>query len=70
MYIEWIADYASSFIEIKELQAEVDNYMKEFDERKQREEEQEKLKEGQPDDEGWITVTKQYVITLRSVNKK
>lgn len=36
--------------------------MKEFDDRKKREEEEGKLKEGQPDDDGWITVTKQQVL--------
>lgn len=35
--------------------------MEEFDKRKEREEKEEKLKEGQPDDDGWITVTKQQV---------
>ncbi|KZS12451.1 Ribosomal RNA-processing protein 7 A [Daphnia magna] len=52
---KWISEYESSFIDPKELQSEIDNYMKEFDDRKKREEEEEKLKEGQPDNDGWIT---------------
>jgi hypothetical protein len=40
--------------------------MEEFDKRKEREEKEEKLKEGQPDDDGWITVTKQQVFWLYS----
>ena len=66
---EWIADYATSFIETSDLQAEVDSYMKQFDLSKTREEEEEKLKEGQPDDDGWITVTKQYVFCKSLENK-
>lgn len=59
MFPEWISQYESSFIDPKALQKEIDTFMSEFDTRKEREEEEAKLKEGQPDDEGWITVTKQ-----------
>ncbi len=59
MFPEWISEYESSFIDPKALQKEIDSFMSEFDTRKEREEEEAKLKEGQPDDEGWITVTKQ-----------
>ncbi|XP_046447845.1 ribosomal RNA-processing protein 7 homolog A-like [Daphnia pulex] len=55
---KWISQYESSFIDPKALQTEVDTFMSEFDTSKEREEEEAKLKEGQPDDEGWITVTK------------
>lgn len=56
---EWVKDYEESFIDTKALQAEVDRYMKEFDSKKAKEEEEMRNKEGQPDEEGWITVTKQ-----------
>ncbi len=59
MFPEWISEYESSFIDPKALQKEIDSFMSEFDTRKEREEEEAKLKEGQPDNEGWITVTKQ-----------
>lgn len=59
MFPEWISEYESSFIDPNALQKEIDSFMSEFDTRKEREEEEAKLKEGQPDDEGWITVTKQ-----------
>jgi hypothetical protein len=59
MFPEWISQYESSFIDPKALQKEIDTFMSEFDTRKEREEEEAKLKEGQPDNEGWITVTKQ-----------
>jgi hypothetical protein len=59
MFPEWISQYESSFIDPKALQKEIDTFMSEFDSRKEREEEEAKLKEGQPDNEGWITVTKQ-----------
>lgn len=35
--------------------------MKSFDKKKEMEEEKLKAKEGEPDDEGWVTVTKQKV---------
>lgn len=55
-------DYQASFIDEKALQTEVDNYMSEFDQKKQKEEEEMRMKEGQPDEDGWITVTKQYIL--------
>nr|CAH0100194.1 unnamed protein product [Daphnia galeata] len=55
---KWILEYEKSFVNPKALQEEIDRYMEEFDKRKEREEKEEKLKEGQPDDDGWITVTK------------
>lgn len=61
-FSEWVEDYQASFIDEKALQTEVDNYMSEFDQKKQKEEEEMRMKEGQPDEDGWITVTKQYIL--------
>ena len=65
IFSEWISEYESSFVDPKALQVEIDKYMSEFDKRKQQEEEDAKLKEGQPDDDGWITVTKQQVFFFK-----
>lgn len=56
---EWTHSYKEQFVDPKALQAEIDRYMKEFDAKKQKEEEELRAKEGEPDEEGWITVTKQ-----------
>lgn len=58
-FAEWMEEYESSFIDSKRLQQEIDRYMSDFDQKKQVEEENMRLKDGQPDDDGWITVTKQ-----------
>ncbi len=52
-------DYQDSFVNAPALQAEVDRYMEEFDRKKQKEDEKLRMKEGEADDEGWVTVTKQ-----------
>lgn len=59
LFAEWMEDYESSFIDSKRLQQEIDKYMSDFDQKKQVEEENMRLTEGKPDDDGWITVTKQ-----------
>ena len=43
----------------KELQEEVDKYMAAYDQKKEEEERLSKEKEGVPDDDGWVTVTRQ-----------
>lgn len=58
-FLEWMKDYHDSFVNAPALQAEVDRYMEEFDRKKQKEDEKLRMKEGEPDDEGWVTVTKQ-----------
>ncbi|KAF4519350.1 hypothetical protein B566_EDAN011356 [Ephemera danica] len=54
----WKAEYDARIPDVEELQAEIDSFMEKHD--KQVSEEERKLKEteGQPDDEGWITVTR------------
>ena len=56
---EWAKDYAQSFVNAKELQEEVDKYMAAYDQKKEEEERLSKEKEGVPDDDGWVTVTRQ-----------
>jgi len=58
-FLEWVKDYQDSFVNAPALQAEVDRYMEEFDRKKQKEDEKLRMKEGEADDEGWVTVTKQ-----------
>jgi len=41
------------------LSSEIENYMQQFDARKAIEDEYMRMKDGQPDADGWITVTKQ-----------
>lgn len=56
---EWVQNYAKSFVSAQELQTEVDEFMKVYDEKKEAEERLAKEKEGVPDDEGWVTVSRQ-----------
>lgn len=55
---KWIQEYEQSFIKVKDLSSEIENYMQQFDARKAREDEDMRMKDGQPDADGWITVTK------------
>lgn len=60
---EWCNDYNNRLIDPKDIQGEIDSYMEEYD--RKVEEEEKRLKEAtQEDDEGWVTVTKKYVIVL------
>ncbi|XP_018422803.1 PREDICTED: ribosomal RNA-processing protein 7 homolog A [Nanorana parkeri] len=54
---EWIESYEMSLINVAELQAEVEQYMQEYDKKVEEKEEKEK-EEGEPDEEGWVTVTR------------
>ena len=73
LFQEWINNYRNQFIDSKELQKEIDEYLKTYDENKSNEEK--KAKEGfnQPDEDGWITVTKAHkkavVKTERGIEK-
>jgi len=55
---KWVQNYAKSFVSAQELQTEVDEFMKVYDEKKEAEERLAKEKEGVPDDEGWVTVSR------------
>lgn len=48
----------NDLVSLKDLQAEVDQYMTEYDKKKEEEDSSLKEKEGVADDEGWITVSK------------
>ncbi|XP_041447326.1 ribosomal RNA processing 7 homolog A S homeolog isoform X1 [Xenopus laevis] len=53
---KWIDNYRASLTDVAELQAEVDEFMKGYDERVA--EEKAKQEEGVPDEEGWVKVTR------------
>ncbi|XP_073442796.1 ribosomal RNA-processing protein 7 homolog A [Dendrobates tinctorius] len=53
---KWIEDYEKSFVDVIVLQAEIDKYMQEDDHKVATKEDKEK--EGVPDEDGWITVTR------------
>ncbi|XP_071983241.1 ribosomal RNA-processing protein 7 homolog A [Engystomops pustulosus] len=55
---KWISDYEASFIDVAALQAEIDKYMDKYDGKEKKKEVKAKEKEGVPDKEGWITVTR------------
>ncbi|KAG9468673.1 hypothetical protein GDO78_022191 [Eleutherodactylus coqui] len=55
---KWIEDYENSFTDVAALQAEIDQYMQNYDKKVTKEEEKAKENEGVPDEEGWITVTR------------
>jgi hypothetical protein len=59
-FVEWIDEYNSQIIEPKILQEDVKQYMIEFEKQEIRRKEAEKHA-SEADDEGWITVTAQYV---------
>lgn len=54
---KWCAEYLQRLPEPKLLQAEIDSYIAAYDDRRQEEEAAAKLAD-QPDDDGWVTVTK------------
>lgn len=51
---KWTRDYLDSFVDEKELQAEVDDYMRAFDEKEQ--EEREESRKTEIDEDGWTVV--------------
>ncbi|KAM4721165.1 ribosomal RNA-processing protein 7 homolog A [Rhinophrynus dorsalis] len=55
---KWIEDYESSLTDAVALQAEIDDFMKEYDKRVAEEEEKAKEEEGVPDEDGWVKVTR------------
>ncbi|XP_063961803.1 ribosomal RNA-processing protein 7 homolog A-like isoform X1 [Lytechinus pictus] len=57
-YRKWCSEYESRWEDPKILQKKADDFMKEFDKRKQEEKELAKEEEGVPDDDGWVTVTR------------
>jgi len=56
---KWVNTYEDQFVEIKSLQTAVDEFMRHYDKTKAKEEKKLKANEGVPDDEGWITVTRE-----------
>ncbi|XP_078620789.1 ribosomal RNA-processing protein 7 homolog A-like [Branchiostoma floridae x Branchiostoma japonicum] len=55
---KWCQKYTQDKPDIAELQSELDSYMADYDKRKQEELEREKSRGEEPDEEGWITVTR------------
>lgn len=55
---KWCDEYKASFLNIVELQNEIDAYMEDYDKRLEEEKKRAKEMEGIPDEEGWIKVTK------------
>ncbi|XP_077132135.1 ribosomal RNA-processing protein 7 homolog A [Ranitomeya variabilis] len=55
---KWIEDYEKSFVDVVVLQTEIDKYMQEHDKKVATKEDKAKEKEGVPDEDGWITVTR------------
>ncbi|XP_040264220.1 ribosomal RNA-processing protein 7 homolog A isoform X1 [Bufo bufo] len=55
---KWIEDYEKSFTDVAALQAAIDHYMQEYDKKEAKKEDKAKRKEGVPDEDGWITVTR------------
>ncbi|PIO14349.1 hypothetical protein AB205_0067760, partial [Aquarana catesbeiana] len=53
----WIEDYEMSLVDVTKLQAEVEQYMQEYD-KKVAEKEEEAKEEVEPDEDGWVTVTR------------
>ncbi|KAL9853428.1 ribosomal RNA-processing protein 7 homolog A isoform 2-T2 [Geothlypis trichas] len=55
---KWIANYEASIMDPKELKAEVDAYMQDYDKKVAEEEAKAAMEEGVPDEEGWVKVTR------------
>ncbi|KAM3915754.1 ribosomal RNA-processing protein 7 homolog A [Leptodactylus fuscus] len=55
---KWIEDYEKSFTDVAALQAEIDQFMEEYDKKVATKEDKAKEEEGVPDEDGWITVTR------------
>ena len=72
-FTEWINNYKNQFIDAKELQKEIDEYLRAYDVRKEKEEQLAKESFNQPDEDGWITVTKAHkkaiIKTERGIEK-
>ncbi|XP_073985453.1 ribosomal RNA-processing protein 7 homolog A [Rhodnius prolixus] len=54
---KWCNEYNSKLMDVEELQKDIDEFMAEYDKKEEEEANKEK-KEMEPDDEGWIKVTK------------
>ena len=57
LILGWIQDYRSKWPDPSCLQAEIDDYLMQFEEQVAKKQE-EAAKQGQPDEESWITVTR------------
>lgn len=55
---KWIEDYRSKWPDPTSLQNEIDDYMMKFDEHTAKKQEEAAAKRGEPDEEGWITVSR------------
>ncbi|XP_075039000.1 ribosomal RNA-processing protein 7 homolog A [Mixophyes fleayi] len=55
---KWIEAYKGSLIDVADLQAEIDQYMQDYDKRVTEKSEKAKEEEGVPDKDGWVTVTR------------
>lgn len=56
--VKWCDEYESRFVDVDELQKEIDVFMAAYDQRLEEEKKRAKAMDGIPDEEGWITVTK------------
>ncbi|GFU10347.1 ribosomal RNA-processing protein 7 homolog A [Nephila pilipes] len=55
---KFIRAYNNSFIDAQQLQDEISDFMKEYDTKQEEEKQKEKEKLEEPDEEGWVTVSK------------
>ncbi|XP_071107516.1 ribosomal RNA-processing protein 7 homolog A-like [Haliotis cracherodii] len=55
---KWCRQYAARRVDVKELQAEIEDYMAKFDTKQEEETQRLKDQEGVADEEGWVTVTR------------
>lgn len=53
---KWVQEYHMQFPDSTKLQAEVDEFMAKFDEKKEQLDKEAAETQNQPDDEGWVTV--------------
>lgn len=63
MVLEWCQKYNSSFVDSSKMQKEIDKSVAKYDKELLKSEKLIK-KSAEPNDEGWVTVTKKLVLTL------
>lgn len=63
MVLEWCQKYNSSFVDSSQMQKEIDKSIAKYDKELSKSERLAK-KSAEPNDEGWVTVTKKLVLTL------
>lgn len=66
---EWCQEYNSNFSNPTEMQKEIDEFMSKYD-KELRNEEKLKKQNAEPDDCGWVTVTKKLVLLIYIWNSR